>query len=127
MPRDSVQANEPVISADLPRNIARRPPPPPPQPFATAEQALVWFTRAQAGGEIGAVPRACQPAAVLQQIDRLWRHRLLLRDHLLVLAHYGRRGAAPRPQVKREARACTLWSEAVAVLEAPLRQLGLLA
>jgi hypothetical protein len=125
VPRDG-QMTPPMTDPDLPRNIARRPPPPPPEAFETVEQALIWFTHAQSSGDAGAIARACSPLAVLRVIDRLWRQRVLVRDHLLVLAHYGRRGAAPRPANKREARAHTLWLEAVAVLETPLRNLGLL-
>jgi hypothetical protein len=68
-------------------------------PFRSTEEAWFWSLRAQgAGGEGGGraagadeVPRPCEPIDLMRVVDRLYRQRRLARDHLLVLAHYGRR------------------------------------
>ncbi len=137
MPRDGAVLMQPpptavddlthTVPGDVPHNVPRHPPPSPPVPFESADAAIIWFARVQAGGELGAIPRACPPLAVLRSIDRLWRQRVLLRDHLLVLAHYGRRGAPPLAAVRREMRAALLWDEAMNALSPALRALGLVA
>ena len=60
----------------------------------------------------GDVPRPCEPLDIMREVDRLYRSRLLLRDHLHVLVHYGRRQEAPDAQRPREARAAHIWQEA---------------
>lgn len=60
----------------------------------------------------GDVPRPCEPLDIMREVDRLYRSRLLLRDHLHVLVHYGRRQQAPDAQRPREARAAHIWREA---------------
>lgn len=107
----------------------------PAQPFVSAEAAWFWFVQAhlaqQAGartvGGAGEVPRPCEPLDIFRVVDRLYRQRLLVRDHLAVLAHYGRRLMAPDPQRWREQRACGLWREALARIEEPLRGKGIVA
>jgi hypothetical protein len=90
------------------------------QPFGTAEEAWFWFIQAQAArsegavtrGGMGHVIRPCEPGDIFQILDRLYRQRLLLRDHLLVLRHYGRRQFAPDPYRVKEKQAFKLWGEA---------------
>ncbi|WP_448204514.1 hypothetical protein [Azospirillum sp. sgz302134] len=102
-------------------------------PFGSAEEAWFWSVQAQeakaAGARIvagrGLVSRPCEPGDVLRAVDRLYRHRLLLRDHLHVLVHYGRRLLAPDPQRHREQRAHTLWREAFTQLSPVLREKGI--
>ncbi len=104
-----------------------------PVPFATTEEAWFWFMQCHeascAGARIragaGEVPRPCEPADMLRTLDRLYRHRRLLREHVAVLAHYGRRLLAPDPQRRREQRAWGLWDEALARLEPVLRRKGI--
>ncbi|WP_114393159.1 hypothetical protein [Oleisolibacter albus] len=104
-----------------------------PVPFASSEEAWFWFVQAQearlAGARIragqGDVPRPCEPLDVVRVVDRLYRQRQLLRDHLAVLVHYGRRCLAPDPERGREQRACTLWREALTRLEPVLRHKGI--
>ncbi len=106
---------------------------PAPTPFVSAEEAWFWFMQNHAarcaGARIrageGLVARPCEPVDVLRALDRLYRQRRLLRDHLAVLAHYGRRLMAPDPRRRREQRACSLWDEALARLEPVLRRKGI--
>ncbi|KAA0680279.1 hypothetical protein [Roseomonas genomospecies 6] len=105
----------------------------PGEPFGSAEEAWFWSVQAQdakaAGARItagrGLVQRPCEPTDVLRAVDRLYRSRLLIRDHLLVLVHYGRRLMAPDPARHREQRAHTLWREAFDRLHPVLRQKGI--
>jgi hypothetical protein len=102
-------------------------------PFATSEEAWFWFIQANeakaAGARVSAglalVQRPCEPVDLLRVVDRLYRQRALIRDHLHVLAHYGRRSSAPDPRCRREERACTLWREAFARIDPVLRDKGI--
>lgn len=90
------------------------------QPFLDAEEAWFWFIAAQEARNDGArfsagqsvYNRPCEPLDILKILDRLHRQRRLLRDHLLVLRHYGRRHMAPDPRRIKEVRAYKLWHEA---------------
>ncbi len=103
------------------------------EPFGSAEEAWFWSVQAQdakaAGARIaagrGLVQRPCEPTDVLRAVDRLYRRRLLIRDHLHVLVHYGRRLMAPDPARCREQRAHTLWREAFDQLHPVLREKGI--
>ncbi len=90
-------------------------------PFEDAQTAWFWFIMAQqarnegariAAGQ-GAFNRPCEPIDILKIVDRLYRNRRLIRDHLLVLRHYGRRQLAPDPYRVKEQRAHTIWCEAM--------------
>lgn len=102
-------------------------------PFETVEDAWFWFIQAQqarndgariAAGQ-GASPRPCEPIDILKAAERLYRNRLLVMDHFLVLRHYGRRGYAPDPRRVKEARAAKLWREAMERLEPVLVRKGI--
>ncbi|PWC82303.1 hypothetical protein TSH100_24120 [Azospirillum sp. TSH100] len=103
------------------------------EPFAGAEEAWFWAVQAQdakaAGARIvagcGQIARPCEPQDVLQVVDRLYRTRKLLRDHLHVLVHYGRRQSAPEPERFREQRAHALWQEAFGFIAPALRNKGI--
>lgn len=90
-------------------------------PFASAEEAWFWFIQAQAARNDGArfsagqglVSRPCEPVDILKIVDRLYRQRRLLIDHLLVLRHYGRRLIAPDARRLKEMKAYSLWVEAL--------------
>lgn len=115
-----------------------RPMPPLPRlettPFDSTEEVWFWFICAHeaklAGARIragqGLVQRPCEPGDILRVVDRLHRHRRLLREHLLVMAHYGRRQMAPDPDRRREMRDHGLWTEALSILAPPLRDKGIL-
>ena len=102
-------------------------------PFASTEEAWFWFVQAQearsSGARIvagrGTVPRPCEPLDMMREVDRLYRQRKLIRDHLHVLVHYGRRLMAPDPERRLESRASSLWREALAFLDPVLRQKGI--
>lgn len=103
-------------------------------PFDSGEEAWFWAIQAQdakaAGARVvagqGLVQRPCEPADVLRVVDRLYRRRLLTRDHLHVLVHYGRRLMAPDISRPREQRAHGLWREAFERLNPVLREKGIL-
>lgn len=75
-------------------------------PFDSTEDAWFWFIAAQQAREDGArfvagaglYPRPCEPSDILKILDRLYRNRRLLMDHVLVLRHYGRRMLPPDPR-----------------------------
>jgi hypothetical protein len=102
-------------------------------PFASTEEAWFWFVQAQearsSGARIvagrGTVPRPCEPLDMMREVDRLYRQRKLIRDHLHVLVHYGRRLMAPNPERRLEIRASSLWREALAFLDPVLRDKGI--
>ena len=102
-------------------------------PFASTEEAWFWFVQAQearaSGARIvagrGVVPRPCEPLDMMRVVDRLYRQRKLIRDHLHVLVHYGRRLMAPDPERRLEMRASDLWREALAFLDPVLREKGI--
>lgn len=104
-------------------------------PFLTAAEAWFWFIDAQearnAGARVfkgaGLQERPCEPVDILTVLDRLYRKRRLLRDHLLVLRHYGRRKMAPDPRRAKEKRAALIWDQALAVLGEALQAKGIVA
>lgn len=99
-------------------------------PFANAAEAWFWFIQAQAAANDGArasgglVPRPCEPLDILKILDRLVRHRCLVRDHLIVMRHYGRRLMPPDPRRAHEARADRIWREAMGFLEEAMLRKG---
>ncbi len=103
-------------------------------PFANAEEAWFWFIQAQAARNDGAqfsmgagtLPRPCEPLDILKVVDRLYRQRRLMTDHLLVLRHYGRRLMPPDPQRVREARSHTIWTEALERIGVALERKGII-
>lgn len=102
-------------------------------PFETAEDAWFWFILAQQARNDGArytaglslTPRPCEPTDILKILDGLYRKRRLLRDHLLVLRHYGRRQMRPDPRRVKEALADKLWREAMECIEPILIRKGI--
>lgn len=102
-------------------------------PFENTEEAWFWFIAAQEARNDGArfaaglglLPRPCEPLDILKVVDNLYRHRRLLRDHLLVLRHYGRRRLAPDEHRVKEQRAHTLWHEAMERIGVVLENKGI--
>ena len=103
-------------------------------PFKDAEEAWFWFVAAQAAKTDGArfsagtalYPRPCEPLDILKVLDRLYRTRRLVRDHLLVLRHYGRRHLPPDPYRSKEQRAFQLWNEALERIGVVLERKGII-
>lgn len=103
-------------------------------PFNNTEEAWFWFVAAQEARNNGArftaglglYPRPCEPMDILKTVDSLYRNRRLLRDHLLVLRHYGRRRMAPDERRVKEQRAHTLWQEAMERIGVVLERKGIM-
>lgn len=105
------------------------------EPFASAEQAWFWTMNAliarREGARIvagaGAVQRPCEPDDVVKCLDRLYRQRRIELAHARILRLWGERGQAPDPRALRERGDWRLWREALARLDWPLRQKGIVA
>jgi hypothetical protein len=95
------------------------------QPFKNAEEAWFWFIQAQTARNEGAkimagaglTPRPCEPVDIIKSLERLYRARLVTMDHVMILRHYGQRLMSPDPRRQKEARAHSLWREALERLE----------
>ena len=104
-------------------------------PFESAEETWFWFIAAQQARNDGAryiaglgnMHRPCEPVDILKILDSLYRKRRLLRDHLLVLRHYGRRFMPPDLGRVKEQRAYYIWREALERLEPILEEKGIIA
>lgn len=102
-------------------------------PFQSAEEAWFWFLAAQQAKEEGArvlagqgtLSRPCEPADIFSVLNRLYRQRRLLMDHIRVLRYYGKRFMAPDPRRTRELKAFTLWREALGRMEEVLERKGI--
>lgn len=102
-------------------------------PFISAEEAWFWFMQSHEARLEGArilggqalVARPCEPMDILKIVDRLYRQRRLMRDHVLVLRHYGRRRLAPDPVRPKEMRAHRLWAEALQRIGQVMERRGL--
>ena len=102
-------------------------------PFKDAEEAWFWFVQNQMAREDGAriaaglslVKRPCEPVDIYKIMERLYRGRRLLMDHILVLRHYGRRLMSPDPRRPKEMRAHKLWIEALSKMEEAMFSKGI--
>lgn len=102
-------------------------------PFDTAEEAWMWFILAQEARNAGArfsaglglFTRPCEPSDILGIVERLYRNRRLVMDHVLVLRHYGKRQLPPDPRRVKEVRALSLWKEALERMEPVLVRKGI--
>ncbi|MBY0336627.1 MAG: hypothetical protein K2X11_08435 [Acetobacteraceae bacterium] len=105
------------------------------RPFQSAEEAWFWTMAALVARRDGArilagqglVPRPCEPDDVVKCLDRLYRHRRIDLSHARVLRRWGERGEPPSTRHLAERRDHALWREALARLEWPLRQKGIVA
>lgn len=94
-------------------------------PFRSAEEAWFWFIQAQTARNEGAktlsgagfVTRPCEPVDIITCLERLYRSRRVLMDHVMILRHYGYRMMPPDPRRAKEVRAHELWTEALDRLE----------
>lgn len=97
----------------------------PVQQFGTTQEAWFWFMQANAAKVIGAkcspgmgeVTRPCEPEDIMNIINKLYRQRNLLIDHIRILAHYGKKLCAPNSDRYREKKAHTIWREAMSKIE----------
>lgn len=107
----------------------------PGEPFADPVEAWFWCVQcalarvdgARLRAGLGGVPRPCEPLDIIASIDRLYRQRRLLSEHLEVLVDYGRRLEVPDPAWREEASAARLWDEAFDRIGPVLRRKGIVA
>lgn len=103
-------------------------------PFESVEEAWFWFIMAQQAKNDGArfvsgastIPRPCEPIDVLKILDELYRQRRLMREHFLVLRHYGVRNMPPDARRIKEARSAQLWGEAMERIEPVMIRKGII-
>lgn len=104
-------------------------------PFSSAEAAWFWFIETQMARSEGArlvsgaglYPRPCEPVDICREVERLYRGRRLLIDHIKVLKHYGVRLMSPDPRHPKEIRAHYIWEEAMERIEEALIRKGIVA
>lgn len=105
------------------------------EPFADAAEAWFWCVAGETARLEGARPtagcaetvRPCEPSDILRSVDRLYRARTLLPQHLKVLVHFGQRFAVPDGASRPQRRSARLWHEALSRLEPVLRSKGIVA
>ncbi len=102
-------------------------------PFTSAQEAWFWFMDAHKAKLEGAKVmagqsahhRPCETVDILTILDRLYRKRRLVRDHLLVLRHYGQRKMPPDLTRTKERKAHSLWHQALNILEEAMIEKGI--
>ncbi|WP_245651155.1 hypothetical protein [Paramagnetospirillum marisnigri] len=105
------------------------------EPFATVEEAWLWYVRCQAARDDGArfiaglgmVARPCEPDDIAREVRRLAMRRVLRPAHLHVLGHLVGRAGRPDPWSDDPAAAALLWDEALDRLATPLKRKGIVA
>lgn len=104
-------------------------------PFASAEEAWLWFWQCQIARDdgarvvagAGAVVRPCDPDDLYRAAARLHRSGILERAHLAVLGRFGRLLTPPDARLPGQARPAALWREGLERLETLLRGKGIVA
>jgi hypothetical protein len=106
----------------------------PPEPFRSTEQAWFWtmaalLARHEGGSRPGGrgVPRPCEPDDIVRCLDGLYRRKRIDLAHARVLRIWGERGVPPDANRAAERLEAQLWTEAIALLEWPLRVRGIVA
>ncbi|WP_009870163.1 hypothetical protein [Paramagnetospirillum magnetotacticum] len=102
------------------------------EPFATPEDAWIWYAHCQMARDEGArfqaglgdIARPCVPDDIAREVRRLYRHRVLRGAHLRVLVRFGDEAARTVGDDGGETR---LWREALDRLAVPLRAKGIIA
>ena len=105
------------------------------EPFPDTESAWIWCALSQTARSDGALMRAglaavdrpCEPIDIIKSVDRLYRNRRLMSEHLEVLVRYGQRSSPPDGTWRAEAADARLWTEAIDRLELVLRRKGIVA
>ncbi|MGC2856004.1 hypothetical protein ACM64Y_11060 [Novispirillum sp. DQ9] len=106
-----------------------------PTPFASAEEAWMWFWQCQIARDDGARftanagdrVRPCEPDDIYRAAARLHRGRRLAVAHLEVLGRFGRALTPPDGRLPGQDAAAALWREALDRLEEPLRAKGIVS
>jgi hypothetical protein len=103
-----------------------------PEPFRNAEQAWFWTMAALVARREGTnrpsgagVPRPCEPDDVVRCLDGLYRRKRIDLSHARALSAWGERGMPPDWRSATERREARLWTEAMRLLEWPLRVRGI--
>lgn len=104
-------------------------------PFASAEEAWFWFIQAHTAKLEGArivagastVERPCEPLDIFRVMERLYRARRLLMDHVTTLRTYGLMQRPPDVRLHKEMLAYDLWHEALEKIEEVLVKKGIVA
>ena len=102
-------------------------------PFASAEEAWFGFVQAHTAKLEGArivagassVERPCEPLDIFRVMERLYRARRLLMDHIMVLRTYGQMQRPPDLRLHKEMLAYDLWHEALEKIEEVLVTKGI--
>lgn len=105
------------------------------EPFASAEEAWFWFIQAHTARLEGArivagassVERPCEPLDIFRVMERLYRARRLLMDHVMTLRTYGQMQRPPDARLHKEMLAYDLWHEALERIEEVLVTKGIVA
>ena len=105
------------------------------QPFLSAEEAWLWFSRCQLAriegvrftADCGDVGRPCDPDDIYRAVDALLRRRQIDSRHVAVLGRFGCRLTAPDPWIGDGAGEVVLWGEAMDRLDVLLRGKGIVA
>ncbi|CAA7617614.1 hypothetical protein [Magnetospirillum sp. UT-4] len=106
-----------------------------PDPFASAEEAWLWYSRCQVArlegvrcaGGLGLAERPCDPDDIVRAVMGLVRRGILAVAHLSVLGRFGARLAVPDPAAGDSQIDSRLWTEALDRLETVLRGKGIVA
>lgn len=105
------------------------------EPFASAEEAWLWFSRCQMAriegvrftADAGEVARPCDPDDIYRAVAALCRQGRLGQAHVAVLGRFGCRLAPPDPWAGDRQGDARLWGEALDRLTTPLRAKGIVA
>ncbi len=103
-------------------------------PFIDAEEAWFWFMHSQRArieggcfrGAGGGPVRPCEPDDLYRAVMDLARRRVIGREHLKVLARFGFDDCPPDPRLDDQARAHSLWREALDRLTTVLAGKGII-
>jgi len=99
------------------------------KPFSTAEEAWFWYVRchkarrdgARFENRTGPFCRPCEPDDLYRAVKGLALKRIIGREHLRVLNHFGFQERAPDPRCREEERSFALWDEALDRLSSILK------
>jgi len=116
--------------------VERRFPPGEPEqevPFATSEEAWLWYVRCQVARDEGArfvaglgrQRRPCDPDDIAREVGRLLSGRVLTRPQVEVLVRFGRRFTRPDRRDGAKPAEIALWREALDRLGPVLRAKGI--
>lgn len=107
----------------------------PSEPFASAEEAWLWFARCQMAriegvrfvADQGDVARPCDPDDIYRAVLLLRRNHVLGERHISVLGRFGCRLVPPDPWAGDTLGDSEAWSEALARLAPVLQRKGIVA